>query len=658
MTPLSRTFLTTLTVIFGFAPSLASQPAVDSAQRSLSYLRRVMDEYHTRFPIYDDVSSGGNHFHAYAKIPDQFAPVDMNGSWTIGPHSGATAIRCEFKPNASFGGFYLQNGTLTGEQRAPVPNFGTIPNAGIDLTGVTALTFWARGEFGNERVDFFVGGVGRDALTGFPISPYPDSTPRTPPFGTLFTLAQVWQKFTIDLTGRPMNYVLGGFGWVADRTNNPGGAVFYLDDIQFELSSEARQKRLNQPRFLRSYTTLPLQPNLFDAVKDGDIDFVLRNLAFTYDNAAALLAFLADGSADSVRRARLIGDAFVYAMQHDRTFEDNRACTDTIEPRSVNGARLRTAYAAGDIALPSGWLPKGRAGTVPIPGFYDEGTKTFYEVEQQAVDVGNNAWGMIALEALYEKTGDTTYRAAACKLGNFISSFRNGSGMYRGFTGGIDDPDVTRTLRPWAATEHNLDVYAAFSNFFRISSEARWKVGAANARAFVVSMFDTKRNCGLAGTIDPNSRNEKSGQLPLDVQAWSVLAILDNPLVSIQCAEANHLNTHDGFSGFDFNEDKDGVWFEGTAQIVVAYALVGRTTSADFYRAELRRAQQTLGDGEGLPSASHDGLSTGFDTAGGDPFKYFLRLHVGATAWNVFAQIGFNPYYSQRVPMRRRATGH
>jgi hypothetical protein len=56
--------------------------------------------------------------------------------------------------------------------------------------------------------------------------------------------------------------------------------------------------------------------------------------------------------------------------------------------------------------------------------------------------------------------------------------------------------------------------------------------------------------------------------------------------------------------------------------------------------------------------ASHDGLSTGFDTAGGDPFKYFRRLHVGATAWNVFAQMGFNPYYVQPVQARRRPTSH
>ena len=662
MTRLARALRFSLSLCLAAFSPLLAQPSGDSAQRGLAYLRRVMDEFHTRFPVYDDVSSAGNHFHAYAKIPDANAPVEMNGSWTVGPHSGATAIRCEFKPKAAFGGFYLQNGTLTGTQTAPVPNFGTMPDAGIDLTGATALTFWARGEFGNEKVDFFVGGVGYDAITGAKIAPYPDSTPRTPPFGSIFTLSQGWQKYTIDLSGRPMNYVLGALGWVADAARNPGGAVFYLDDIQFELTPEARAKRLDQPRFLRSYTTLPLQPDPFDAVKDGDIDFVLRNLAFTYDNALAILAFLADGSADSVRRARLIGDAFVYAMQHDRTFVDNRACTDAIDPTSGNGARLRSAYAAGDVALPPGWLPNGKSGTVPIPGFYAETTKTFYEVEQQGLDTGNNAWGMIALEALYTRTGEPQYRDAACKLGNFLHSFRDDSGVYGGFTGGLDRPDEARVRRPWASTEHNLDLYAAFGNFFRISADPRWRDDAARARAFVAAMFDSRNNCYRTGTLDPNTRNENAGQLPLDVQAWSILAIPDAPtaFAAIDCAERNHLTTRDGFSGFDFNDDRDGVWFEGTAQMAVAYALAGRAASAEIYRAELRRAQNTpgFGDGEGLASSSHDGLTTGFDTSGGDPFKYFRRLHVGATAWNVVAQLGLNPYYGQPVPPHRRPATH
>lgn len=105
------------------------QSAAESASASIGYLKKVMDEYHDRFPVYDDVSSAGNHFHAYAKIPEG-ATVAMNGSWTETRHSGATAIRCQYDASpGGFGGFYLQNGTLTGEQTKPARASSTTSSA-------------------------------------------------------------------------------------------------------------------------------------------------------------------------------------------------------------------------------------------------------------------------------------------------------------------------------------------------------------------------------------------------------------------------------------------------------------------------------------------------------------------------------------------------
>lgn len=643
--------------------SMHADPARESADASLEYLRRVMDLYHHRFPVSEDVSSGGNHFHAFAKIPDRFAPVDINGSWSEVKHSGATSLRCTFLPRSpGFGGFYFQNGVLLGTQTSPQPNFGTYPNAGIDLTGATALTFWARGERGGEEIEFFVFGVGRNAETGERVEVFPDSSFRRPKQGTIVRLTREWKQYTISVGGLDLSYVLGGFGWVAAIDRNPAGAVFFLDDIQYELGPARLASRLDEPRFLRSFTPLALQPDPFDDVRDGDIDFVLRNLAFTYDNALALLAFLADGSDDSIRRARRIGDAFVYAVRHDRRYNDNRTCDQPVSRLTLDGARLRTAYAAGDIALPPGWAPLGREGTVPIPGFYAEATKTFYEVEQEALDTGNNAWPLIALAALYKRTHEESYFDVACRLGNFLHAFRDDSGTYGGFTGGVDGPETPLPkLRPWASTEHNLDLFAAFTLLFEITGDARWRDDAEHARRFVDAMWDDTRDCYLAGTTGPTARNTTAGQLPLDVQAWSILSlgIAKAHGGVLKCAETWHRTSSDGFAGFDFNEDRDGVWFEGTAQMAVAYAASG-SLDAGFYRAQLRSAQQweAFGDGQGLPASSHDGLSTGFTTAGGYPFKYFRRLHVGATAWNVFAQLRFNPYYAKPIRSRTRAVRH
>jgi hypothetical protein len=114
-----------------------------------------------------------------------------------------------------------------------------------------------------------------------------------------------------------------------------------------------------------------------------------------------------------------------------------------------------------------------------------------------------------------------------------------------------------------------------------------------------------------------------------------------HPTEILDCAERKHFTTQDGFTGFDFNEDKDGVWFEGTAQMAVAYALAGESAKAEESRQELRRAQANdpFGDGHGVAAASHDGVSSGFG------FKLFHRFHVGATSWLIFAELQRNPYY-------------
>jgi hypothetical protein len=601
-----------------------------SAAANIAFLAREMDRFNDRFPVYDDVSAAGNHFFALAKIPDGDAPATVNGSWTDNPHSGATCIRAEFRRvrRQPFGGFLFLNGLLTGSDTVPTFNFGTQPEAGIDLSGAPQLTFWARGETGREVIEFNMGGVGYRNGRGRRTGKFPDSTRAVRGHVRLST---EWRKYTIPLQRRKLHYVLNGFGWAASARFNRRGAVFYLDDIQYELSPEAAQSRLDLPRFVRSYTTQDRQES---PAPVGDFDLRFRNAAFTYDNALALLGFLADGTPEGLRRARLIGDAFVYAANHDPVFNDGR---------------LRSVYSAGDIALPPGWEPNGLKATVPAPGFYDESAQAFKSLWYQgddlgAFDTGNNAWAMIALLALYRRTGNVGYLDEARRLGVFINKFRNDAGTYQGFLGGYQSPlPDSPQARAYASTEHNLDVFSAFTTMQAVTGESAWGEGAEHARRFVESMWDPEINCFRTGTIDPETRNTIANQLPLDVQAWSVLAMPDvlarHPEV-LACAELNHRVTVDGFTGFDFNNDRDGVWFEGTAQMAIAYAAAGREDSAVEVRGELRRAQSADPDGIGLalPAASHDGVSTGFS------FFYFRRLHIGATSWNVFAQRGFNPF--------------
>jgi hypothetical protein len=113
----------------------------------------------------------------------------------------------------------------------PENNWGTEPDVGFDLSEYSKLVFCARGGSGGERIEFGMGGVGRDPQTCDPIAPHPDSTCKV---SRWITLTIEWQEYTIDLTGQDLGYIIGGFLWVANRNENPNGAVFYLDDIRFE----------------------------------------------------------------------------------------------------------------------------------------------------------------------------------------------------------------------------------------------------------------------------------------------------------------------------------------------------------------------------------------------------------------------------------------
>ncbi|MEK6733085.1 MAG: hypothetical protein AABY55_05600, partial [Candidatus Omnitrophota bacterium] len=106
--------------------------------------------------------------------------------------------------------------------QSPANNWGD-KKGGFDLTGATKLTFWARGAKGGERVEEFkLGGI-----TGL----YPDSD--IAGIGPVM-LTQDWKRYEIDLSGKDLSYISGGFCWATNIDVNPDGATFYLDDIKYE----------------------------------------------------------------------------------------------------------------------------------------------------------------------------------------------------------------------------------------------------------------------------------------------------------------------------------------------------------------------------------------------------------------------------------------
>ncbi|HYP25855.1 MAG TPA: hypothetical protein VE262_03970 [Blastocatellia bacterium] len=597
-----------------------------SLDGALEHIADQMDRFHRTLDVYTDAGEGGNHFVALAKFGDDPRAIDIDLCSTDNPHAGLTSIKNTFHNTSgqNFGGWFFLNGILAGDARQPGLNFGDTPNAGVDLRGATELSFWARGQEGGEKVEFFMGGIGRNPEDGSPNAPFPDSTARTPPPGVLFTLTKTWTRFTIDLSASDLSYVLNGFGWACSAANNLPGAVFWVDDIQYN------KPRLDEPRFIPSYVTVSNHP----------FDVVHRNVAFAYDNAVAMLAFMGRGNADDWRRAKLIADALVYAQAHDRRYGDGR---------------VRNAYQAGDLALPPGWAPGGKTGVVRLPSILDCAKgETVEDRFQVGSHTGSVAWAAIGLLTYHEKAGSAQYLQSARLMAEWIEGRRRntGEGGYRGGFEGLDDPSQEfpndpATL-PWASTEHNMDAYVVFTKLFKITGEPVWKERADHARRFIEAMWDADRRCFFAGMKDAATIDRDS--LLLDVQAWAVLTQPDGlsrfPSV-LRCAEMHHRTEKDGLIGFDFNDDRDGVWLEGTAHMAVAYARAGEPGKSEEVLAQLRLAQRSArnSNGRGLPAASHDEVTTGLAQQDGrSRLSLFSRLHVGATGWHAFAELKANPF--------------
>uniref|UniRef100_A0A832A3C8 Uncharacterized protein n=1 Tax=Desulfacinum infernum TaxID=35837 RepID=A0A832A3C8_9BACT len=595
----------------------SARVTTDPVALALDHLNRVMDSEHNDFYVYKDLDDPGNHFVLPARMGPMERGVSMDLGWTNGCFQGRTCIRCTFD-GIDWGGFAFLNGTLEGNQTAPQPNWGTVPGAGIDLTGAARLCLAVRGETGGERVELFAFSIND--------KPYGDSARKV---STGFvTLTPSWQRLCLPVADRDLHYIINGFGWVSSARETGGRPIaFYVDDISFEKPGP------NVLRFLRSYDDPAGEHPVF------------RYGAFTYDNALALMAYLTDPTPQNMARAKLLADALVYAVDHDRFFTDGR---------------LRNAYAAGDLPLPNGWKPHGREGTTRLPGWSEPDGRWVEDAYAVSTHTGNVAWAILALLNYVELSSESpeqkaVYGNAAQRMAQWIENHCRDSRGAGGYTGGYQGWEATannpagQTKLLWKSTEHNLDVFVAFRRLAMLTGDPAWLERAEHAKRFLDSMWQESEGRFLIGTVDDGVTPNRAVN-PMDVNTWGYLALagvdgskdfrrgLDWVLNRAQVSQA-------GYSGFDFNDDRDGIWWEGTAQMVVALELAGRADEASFYRQHMIRwqAEALEGDGKAIVAATVDHLTTGLD------WTYGRKRHVGATAWFIFALKSFNPFWPKGI---------
>ncbi|HKY39641.1 MAG TPA: hypothetical protein VJN18_27070 [Polyangiaceae bacterium] len=418
------------------------------------------------------------------------------------------------------------------------------------------------------------------------------------------TLEPEWRRYSIDLRDRDLSYVIGGFGWVTSAKENQSRDVaFYVDDIIYEGADW-----LDEPRFLASY---PIETPY---TREGAAP---ENVAYVYDQALALKAFLALGDQ---RRARLLADALVLAVSNDRHFADYRP---------------RNAYTAGRLMSELGWEGSRNKRSARLPG-WSAPDGTWLEDEFHAGSrTGEAAWVLLALISAYEVLGDEAYLETAVRVAEWIEVHCHDNRGAGGYTGGYEGWDAEQQKVSYKSSEHNIDLAVAFARLGGILDDEQWLRRSGNARRFVESMWDETEGKFWTGTLD-DGVTPNPVAIPLEVQAWALLAFPDwarRFSRAMSFVTARHATAA---GGFDFNTDRDGTWYEGTAHAALAYRAIGCIEDWRAVRNVLRGARL---DNGAIPAASRDGLTTGFG------WTYPNAAHVGATAWAIFAELGLNPFW-------------
>ncbi len=254
---------------------------------------------------------------------------------------------------------------------------------------------------------------------------------------------------------------------------------------------------------------------------------------------------------------------------------------------------------------------------------------TTQAVQETQQHVGPVVWVALAVAQYEQRTGDTTtYRAMAQAAITWSLQFQQADG---GLNGGLDDRG--REIS-WASTEHNEDAYAALHYF-------GYQNAAADVKRFLDDVvWDSAHQRWYGGRADPRQ--------PLDVNPWGVSALGPTGHHDYQRALDYAVDHHRNLQpfrsqskditvdAFDFDSNKDDIWLEGTAQMVVAFQLVGRTSDAEYFVQEIIKTQQSNG---GIPY-SLKGTHNGY-------WKMSTDAAVSSTAWLMFAIENVNPFQPQ-----------
>ncbi len=250
--------------------------------------------------------------------------------------------------------------------------------------------------------------------------------------------------------------------------------------------------------------------------------------------------------------------------------------------------------------------------------------------------LGDNAWLLMAINTYKAKTGNTKYEPLAQALSAWIRSLQDTDG---GIKGGFD----SNGSGIGKVTEGMIDAFNAIP-------------GYDNFHKNLLSYLKNNRWDATEKLLISWPGNKYA--YALDNFSWGYCAFSDFPSGVLQKADMFLTNctttvTNSQLTGYCFDIDKDGVWLEGTGEMVVAFQKAGQTAKAEFFLTEMEKLlvpgtlfPSTLG----IPYASN--MGTGYAT---DPLWIGADTKpcISSGAWYLFGVLQFDPFtagYIKNVP--------
>lgn len=246
--------------------------------------------------------------------------------------------------------------------------------------------------------------------------------------------------------------------------------------------------------------------------------------------------------------------------------------------------------------------------------------------------VGDNVWLLIALNNYHKHTGNQKYAPLVQELETWVRSLQDlDGGLWGGYNSdGTQIPKVTEGI----ITAFNAVAgYDAFhKNILAYLEKERWDL---EAKTLIASPEIPAYNFAL------------------DLHSLGYSIFKDFPEEVLPMADkylTEQIATVTGkeITGYCFDEDRDVIWLEGTAQMAFAFQLAGTQTVADGLLAEIEKtliASSSLDGASGIPYTTNHGTSYGatllWDHADMAPA-------LSSNAWYLFAKLNFDPFAVQR----------